>query len=136
MDKQQVRVGNVYAIPGGGKFAFGKIVYLSEYFKDVMLVRFFEKAYSSPEAPSEELDALPSKGIFTGMDSIKKGGWKLVASTLVSEAEKAMSRRIVGGDVWVGDDHIGPASDEELRTLPQMDVYGYRLIEKKVARLA
>lgn len=130
-----MRLGEIYAIPGGGKFAFGKVVYLSEYFKEVMLVRFFEKAYASPERAPDELDVLPSRAFFTGIDSIKKGGWKLVATSWVSEAEKTMSRRIVGGDVWVGDDHIGPASDEELRTLPQMDVYGHRLIEKKVARL-
>ncbi|MBA2672617.1 Imm26 family immunity protein [Ramlibacter sp.] len=136
METQEVLLGNIYAIPGGGKYAYGKVIYLSEYFKDVMLVRLFAKAYSSPDAPPEGLDSLPSTTVFAGKEAITKGVWVLVGSASVSNAERALTRRVVGGDVWIEDSHVGPASDEDLRVLPQMDVYGYRLIEKKVARLA
>jgi hypothetical protein len=135
IDGKSTKIGNIYAIPGGGKFAFGKIIYSSEYFKDVILVLFFEKAFSSPSQALSEFYSLPAREIYTGVDSIEKGGWLLVTSVPVSESEKTMSRRIVGGDVWIEDRHIGPASNADLTTLKNMDIYGYRLIEKAVARL-
>ena len=136
LKSNQELLGNLYAIPGGERFAFGKVIFCSEYFKDVMLIRFFEKAVSSPEAQADGIDALPYRLIFAGVSAIEKGAWHLVGSGPVSDAEMAMSRRIVGGDVWIGDQHLGPASESELATLMNMDVYGYRLIEKAVARLA
>lgn len=133
--KSETKLGNVYAIPGGGKFALGKIVFASEYFKDVILIRLFEKSFLSLTELPSEMDSLSSRQMFTGAESIKKGGWKIVGNAPVSDAEKAMSRRIVGGDVWVEDDHLGPASEQDIASLKNMDIYGYRLIEKAVARL-
>lgn len=132
--KPAVELGGIYAIPGGGHYAFAKVIYMSEYFKDVLLIRMYAKAFPSIDLPLS-LENVPSRGIYTGIDSVKKGAWLFAGSAPVTDADRAFTRRVVGGDVWVEDAHIGPASDEELRALPNMDVYGYRLIEKAVARL-
>ncbi|MBX3625342.1 MAG: hypothetical protein KF892_10045 [Rhizobacter sp.] len=132
--RPSVELGGIYAIPGGGHYAFAKVIYMSEYFKDVLLVRMYERAFPSIDVPSS-LEDVHSRGIYAGIDSVKKGAWVLAGSAPVTDADRALTRRVVGGDVWVEDVHIGPASDEELRALPNMDVYGYRLIEKAVARL-
>lgn len=130
-----VSVGNIYAIPSGEKFAIAKIIYLSNFFKDVIQIRFFERSSKIPKLPVDDLNLVNSRLIFTGLDSIKRGGWILIGNEAVSENEQLLSRRIVGGDVWIADDHLGPASDAELEALPQMDVYGYKLIEKAVSQL-
>jgi hypothetical protein len=134
--KSQAVVGDIYAIPGGDRVAFGKIIYASEYFKDLILVRFFERAFAPGTELPENLETIPSRGIYTGMDSIKGGEWRRVEVRPVSDSEQAMSRRIVAGDVWLGDTHIGPASEAELAELPKMLVHGSRLVEKAVMRLA
>lgn len=132
----KVREGNVYAIPGGGQYAFAKVVYLSEYFKDAIFILLHEKAFASgAEAPSN-LQSIPSRGIYTGIDSAKRGEWILVGNSPVTPDEKARTRRLVGGDVWIEDVHMGPPSTAEEAKLPNMDIYGHRLIEKAVARLA
>lgn len=133
--KTGAEVGSIYAIPGGGKYAFAKVIYLSNYFKNLMLIRFFEKSFSAAEMPVEPLDSLPNHGIYTGTDSIKKGAWIYICTMNVTDTERVMSRRLVGGDVWVGDEHLGSDSAEETSSLPNMDVFGYRLIEKVVSRL-
>lgn len=73
---------------------------------------------------------------YTSSESISAGRWAIVAFAPISDAEKLMSRRIVGGDIWVADESFGEASEHDLKTLPKMSIYGYRLIEKAVARLA
>lgn len=133
--KNRVIVGDIYAIPAKGRFAFGKIIYASEYFQDLILVRFFEKAFTSADEKPEDLSSLPSRGIYTGIDSIKGGDWRKVGFALVSEEERTMSKRIVAGDVWIEDKCLGEASDTDLATLPKMLVLGSRLVEKAVERL-
>lgn len=133
---KNLKVGNLYAIPGGGKFAFGKVLYLSDYFKDLMLVRFFDKAVAAPDELPQQLDSLPSRLIYTGTGAINRGGWLFLRCDAVSEQERSLSRRIVGGDVWFEDQHLGPASDDDRKTLKNMDIFGHLLIEKAVAKLA
>jgi hypothetical protein len=127
--------GDVIAIPVAGQFGLAKVIYCSEYFKDVVLIRLFKVTY-----PSLDVEVVPDFNsdadlYYTGADPVRKGLWKKVGFQAVSEAEKLMSKRIVGGDVWVADKHIGPASEQELATLPAMRTFGYRLIEKAVARM-
>lgn len=134
-DKKSSTLGNVYAISSKGRTVFGKVVYTSEYFRDLILVRLFERTFSSDAVVPGDLEVIPSRGIFTGVDSIKAGAWKHVANHPLSEHDQKMSRRTVAGDVWVGDKHVGPASDEDLARLPKMLVMGSRLVGKAVAKI-
>lgn len=131
-----LNAGDLIAIPVGDKFGFAKVIYASEYFKDVILLRLF-KGLSDAEASQNFPDSrAPAALYYTSSDPIKKGRWKRVGQQEVSLEEKAMSKRLVGGTVWIEDVHIGPASDEDMSTLPKMLTYGYRLIEKAAASQA
>ena len=59
-------------------------------------------------------------------------GWDVATREPVSEAEAVHTLRIVAGDVWLVDTHVRLASDADRRTLPQMDVLGCGLLQKKV----
>ena len=130
-----LKPGDVILIPAAHHFGLAKVIYCSEYFKDVVLIRLFKTAYSD-----SNIEVLPSAGAeadlyYTSADPVRKGLWKKVGVQPVSEAERLMSKRIVGGDVWLEDKHIGQASEHDLATLPSMRSFGYRLIEKAVSRM-
>jgi hypothetical protein len=130
-----LKPGDVILIPAADHFGLAKVIYCSEYFKDVVLIRLFKVVYSSAN-----IEALPNADAeadlyYTSADPVRKGLWKKVGVQTVSEAERMMSKRIVGGDVWIEDKHIGSASEHDLATLPSMRNFGYRLIEKAVSRM-
>ena len=130
-----LKPGDVILIPATDHFGLAKVIYCSEYFKDVVLIRLFKVVYSDAN-----IEALPNADseadlYYTSADPVRKGLWKKVGTQPVSEAERLMSKRIVGGDVWVEDEHIGRASEHDLATLPSMRSFGYRLIEKAVFKM-
>lgn len=130
----KIKEGGIFLIPGVSKCGVAKVIYLSEYFKDVILIKLYRTSYSNQETVSIPDDAEYSL-YYTGIDSVKKGKWKYTGCESVNASEKQLSKRIVGGDVWVEDQYIGIASEEELAELPRMQTYGFRLIEKAVTGL-
>lgn len=70
--------------------------------------------------------------IYTGTTPVKKGSWARLGVETLSSSEAAASKRIVGGEVWLGDECQGPATDEEMKTLAKMKVFNVRFIEEKV----
>jgi hypothetical protein len=137
LTKKKVELGGLYAIPGDGQFGLAKVIYVSKYFRDVILIRLYKKAYAelsgmAHELPAEDAD---SALYYTGAGVIRAGSWPYLGVQPVSDKERALSKRIVGGGVWIEDNHIGPASDEEMSSLKKMSVYSYDLVEKAVSRL-
>ncbi len=130
-----VKEGDIFSIPSESNFGVAKVIYCSEYFKDVILIKLYKVSHAS-----QEIDSLPVNEeyqlYYTGKDSVKKGKWTCVGCEIVDSDEKKLTKRIVGGDVWKEDQHIGPASEKDLAELPKMQTYGYRLIEKAVTALS
>jgi hypothetical protein len=135
MKKQKVALGEIILIPISGGFVQAKILFLSKLYKDVMLLGIY--AYSS----DMKQYAVPVVGDFAATyyaskQAILKGKWSSTGIIEpLSETERHLSKRIVGGTVWVEDQYLGPATLEDEQTLPQMDVYGSDLLEEEVALL-
>lgn len=128
--------GDMIAIPSGDKFGLAKVLYASEFFRNVLLIKIFREIY--PDANIKQLPTIDAPGelFYTSSDPVIEGRWTKIGVQEVSDAEKKLSRRTVGGEVWVADEHIGPASDNDLETLPKMLTYGYRLVEKAISRMS
>jgi len=131
----QPKVGDLIAIPSGGRFGIAKVLFCSEYFAQVVLLGLFRRTFEVVESP----DIAALKGsmdlYYTGSSPISAGVWPVVGHQTLLLGESSMSRRIVGGDVWDEDRHLGPASEQDLATLPKMLTHGTRLIEKAVQRI-
>ena len=127
--------GSIFAIPAGSYFGAAKVIYVSERYKDVFLIKLLQQKFDSEEAIYIESKFDSFTLFYVGVMSIKKGEWRLLGEQGVSDAEKRLSRRIVAQDVWVEDTHIGPASEDDFKELKHMDVYGWVLIQKAIMRL-
>ncbi|RYF29486.1 MAG: hypothetical protein EOO23_06870 [Comamonadaceae bacterium] len=76
---------------------------------------------------------MPILQIFTGQDCAPSMGWTWLASTPTTLADERISKRIVAGEVWVGDTPLGPVGSPD-ETLPKMLVYGCALLRKTLIR--
>ncbi|QIH09545.1 MULTISPECIES: hypothetical protein [unclassified Pseudomonas] len=50
-------------------------------------------------------------------------------------SQTGLDLRIVAGELWQGDQHLGLASPEQRKDLPEMLVMGAALVEKKAAAI-
>jgi Immunity protein 26 len=130
------KVGSIFAIPGGDQFGLAKVIYISDYFKDVFLIKLFQHKFDSIEAINLNDKLEQFTLYYAAKDALKKGEWQFLGEEAVSETEKALSKRIVGGGIWVEDNFLGDATDKDYETLSPMDVYGWKLIQKAVGKLS
>ena len=128
--------GSLVAIPTEGGVGVAKVIFLSEYFAEMICLKLYKKRLPEGASVASGDFAGPFDLYYTSLDGFKKKRWVIVASEAVSDEEKALTRITAGGEVWVEDTHLGPASDADLAALPEMLVHGYRLIEKYVGRYA
>ena len=129
-----VSQGDLFSVPlNENVAALCRVAFASEYFKDVILVTVH--GYSAPETDAVEQANTPIRAkVYCSSVSLQRGVWAYLANTPAKPEDKEISRRIVGGDVWVGDQHIGPPNRLE-GNLPQMDVYGDRVLVKYLSRV-
>jgi hypothetical protein len=135
MKKQKVALGEIILIPISGGFVQAKILFLSKRDKDVMLLGIYTysldmKQYAVPVVGDFAATYYASK------QAILKGKWSSTGIIEpLSETEHQLSKRVDAGNLWLENQYLGPATHEDERTFPQMDVYGSALLEKKVALL-
>jgi hypothetical protein len=133
--KQSVE-GSLVSIPVGDYVGFAKVLYASAYFADVILIKLFKKKIGK----TQNISPADFQGSFalyyTSVEPLRRGRWGIVDIEKVSEAERLLSKRVSGGEVWLEDQHLGPASDEELKQLPKMFTFGFKLIEKYADQMA
>ncbi len=136
MTQVKLRSGDVVAIPAGaGKRIAAKVLFLSKRNKDVALFALTDREFAASDATSEMAWTDDKLFVYSSSVPVRRGDWPVVGHLPLGEAEAVASRRIVGGEVWVGDEYLGPASPEDSATLPPMDVLGARLVERKAERL-
>ena len=134
MRKNYIKSGDIILIPvDEDRCAVAKIIYLSKYFKDVILLRTYPLVVSfsvgTIELPKNLVKELL---IYTGNQKIKMEKWKKIDNIPVTEPETKMSKRIVGGDVWIEDECMRTATDQDCKNLERMLVSGARLVENKM----
>ena len=113
--------------------AVAKIIYLSKYFKDVILLRTYPLVVSfSVETIELPKDFEKELLIYTGNQKIKMEKWRKLNNISVTDEEKKMSKRIVGGDVWIEDECMGNATEQDYQILLHMDVDGTKLVENRM----
>lgn len=129
--RQKAKVGDIFRIPlPSGMTAFGKVLYSSRHYRNVMLLGLSRGAYSSVDVPPPR--DYSAEFFYTSVICPMHIGWEVVECAPISEAEAGLSLRIVAGDVWLGDTRIRPASDADRNALPEMMVLGCGILQKRV----
>ena len=126
--------GSLITIPTEGGVGLAKVLFLSEYVAEMICLKLYKKRLPEDVSITSNDFGIPFDLYYTGLDGFKKKRWVTVANEPVSDDEKALTRRTAGGEVFVEDTHLGPASDADLAGLPKQQVAGFRLIEKFVGR--
>lgn len=133
--KVKIVEGAIVSIPFDGAHAVCKILHLSNYFKNIALFKVFTTKIELNECYESLLSSHDFELIYSGTKLIKNGKWPILGVEPVSSEERESNRRIVGGDVWLADECLGSASDDQLKKLPKMKVYNVSYIEKKASTL-
>ena len=134
MRKNHIKLGDIILIPiDEDRCGIAKIIYLSKYFKDVILLNIYPLVTNF----SEEVIDLPANIpnellIYTGNQKIKTEEWKKLNNIMVTDEEKKLSTRIVGREVWIEDECIGTATEQEREKINRMGVDGTKLVEDKI----
>jgi hypothetical protein len=132
---KHVQPGDVVLIPlDSAKFAIGKVLYLSQYFKGVILLGIYPQAIFEKTMPALLPEPM-SLFVYTSKKAIQQDRWIHVGHERLRENERGLAKRIVGGEVWEDDVHLRPATREDLKCLPQMHVLGAGLVEKRTRQL-
>jgi len=135
MAKKDVEVGEIVLVPvDNGEYRLGKVLYLSQRYKDVILLALYNVTVAEATLPLS-LPPEHSLLVYTSQVPIQKKRWLSVGGGELRENEKGLARRIVGGQVWLEDQELGPAGEKDNRTLPRMQVLGAGLVEKKARSL-
>ncbi len=120
-----MRVGDVIAVPAGDAERECQVLYVSTYFRDVVLLGVL------PAVQGERYELL----IYTAaLASVRAGDWKIVGTKEPFEPE-LLSTRIVATDVWRGDEKLRPANSSDRTLLPTMRVAGQGAVEKMLQSL-
>lgn len=124
------REGDIVEIPlPDGRVAIGWILHLSKHFKDAVgFIVFGIKG----QVRNENIEAHPFLDVlgplYTHVDALKHYGWNTYAHQPISESKRLLTKRRVGGDVYVGDDYIGSAEELGEQNLRPMLVMGMPVV--------
>ncbi|WP_137940096.1 hypothetical protein [Chitinivorax sp. B] len=132
--KKNISVGMVIGIPVSGGSVVGKVLYVSEYFKDLILLgvcKILTERDVMPQILPDEFDLY----LYTTQDPIRKGKWAELGFDALRESQKGKALRIVADEVWLDDECIRKVSAEDRVELPKMLALGSILVEKKAAKL-
>lgn len=129
--------GDVIAVPlsDGPYWALGKVLYVSGYFKDVMLLGFFRTRFDDPSltgmaGPEPEYCCL----LYTAASGWERAGWRWAGSLPLLSSDAERSLRVVAQDLWLGDCRLGTATETQRRELPRMGVLGFAGVVKRLER--
>jgi len=101
-----------------------RILFKSSYFRHIALVA----SYGLLREAIATADQISKSKIITLLyttvrPAAVEGAWRRISSGVFLDNDRELSRRIVANEVWVEDQHCGPASEEQLQCLPQMKVF-------------
>src|SRR5689334_15568015 len=116
MSKQKVAEGDLFAVPGGEAFGLAKVIFISSHYRNLMLIRLFPERADGPNALPIPDPKARSELCYTGVDSAQKGEWVHVGQQDVTGQERAMTKRVAAREVWIEDTHLGPATEQDMKT--------------------
>lgn len=134
MTKQRVQPGHVILIPiASARYAVGQVLFVSKVFRNVILLALYDQCVTAAVMP----DALGkvAHNLYTSRVPIQIGRWIAVGLNASHCNNPLVTQRIVGGEVWIEDTCLRPATKEDLQILPTMGVMGATLVERKALAL-
>ena len=131
---RRVKEGDFYIVPINEETSIlCRVLYKSSYFKHVALVASYG-AYDEEQPLSEQSPV--GTPLYTTVQPKLITTWQFLENTPISKLEHLLSKRIVGGEVWLGDEHLGNPTKIEEKTLRQMDVYGDHIFINAITKTA
>ena len=123
---EEIEVGDLVEVPAGKKGSVtAAVLYVSSHFKDVILLGFCELQVGGGPC------RLSDQYFYTEVSAIKRGRWKLIKNGYAAPVDPSVSTRIVGGEVWTGDQKVRDATSVDRKDLPKMRVAGPVLMERR-----
>lgn len=128
--------GDIVEIPlPDGRLAIAWILHLSKHFKDAVgFVVFGIKE----QLRNDNFEAKPFLDVigplYTHVAALKHYGWKTFAHQSISESKRLLTKRRVGGDVYLGDDYLGSVEELGEENLRPMLVMGMPVIYQEIEK--
>ncbi len=123
-----------------GDTAIGWILHISNYFKNcVGFIVFGLKGRTRKDVVIDPETGNPSSmkvlgPLYTHIDNLELCGWKTFAHQPISESKKLLTKREVGGGVYVGDDYLGSVEELGEHHLKPMRVMGMPMIYQEIEK--
>lgn len=130
------REGDIVEIPlPDDRTAIGWILHISKHFKDAVGFIVFGIKGQLRNDYVEETSRLSVLGpLYTHIDAIKHYGWKTIQHQPISEADRKLTKREVGGGVYVGDAYIGSVDELGEADLRPMLAMGMPVIYTEIEK--
>jgi hypothetical protein len=133
MARDVAKAGDLLAIPIGPNWAMARVLFVSNHFKDIMLLAVSPKRIDSLDGVRYSgADDSEEKLIYTGARGFSRRGWRRIGSFPVTEGDFSKTLRISAGNVWLGDEFLRPAEPGDQAQLPVMYVDGHIRVERMV----
>lgn len=133
MSKSSINVGTVISIPCDNYYVVAKILFLSERMKNVALYKIYDRKVALNKPYIDVMSSSSFELVYTGIGLIKKGEWPILAHLPLLDSEKESSMRIAAGNVWLANECLRPATDEDYSSIPRMLVANVKGVERMVA---
>src|SRR6516162_5053782 len=131
--------GDIVEIPlPEGDVAVGWILHISKRFKNcVGFIVFGLKGQLGHDVVYDMATGAPLSmkvlgPLYTHVDALEHYGWKNVGHQPISESKKLLTKREVGGGVYVGDDYLGSLDELGEIELKPMLVMGMPVVYKQI----
>jgi hypothetical protein len=130
------REGDIVEIPlPDGRTAMGWILHVSQRFKDTVGFIVFGIKGRLREDYVEGSNKLRVLGpLYTHIDNLTIDGWKTILHQPISESKRTLTKREVGGNVYVADDYIGSVEELGEQNLEPMLVMGMPVVYMEIEK--
>lgn len=132
--------GDIVEIPlPDGRMAIGWILHISQHFKNAVgFVVFGIKGHESDIRYDPESGRAASAKVlgplYTHINALEHYGWKSIAHQPVSESKRLLTKREVGGGVYVADKYIGSLEEVGEPDIKPMLAMGMPVIYTEIAK--
>jgi hypothetical protein len=142
-----IQEGDIVEIPlPDGRIAIGRILHLSKHFKDAVgFIVFGIKGDVRNDVVVDHSTGDPKAitvlgPLYTNLRAAQHYGWKSIEQIPMQEQDRLLTKREVGGGVYVGDEYLGSVDELGEYDLRPMLLHGmlavYDAIEKGFGKAA
>lgn len=125
------QAGDIVRIPlPNGKKVIGRLLHISQHFENVVSFIVFGLEDNVDVAL---LDRTPHSGLMhTALEAIEHYGWCRLFTTPITEQDRRLTLREVGGGVYVEDEYLGTVHEVKVQDVKPMLVSGMHSVYRKI----